>query len=177
MTVAVRMPGDPLGMAPAARKLISGIDPTQPVYNIESLQQALADSIAPRRFNLFLLGTFAAAALLMAVVGIYGVIAYSVTQRTREIGLRMALGAQRGEVVRMVIMQGMGIALSGIVVGLAAALALTRLMASLLYEVKPSDPPTFALVTLTLAATALLASCGSAMRAARVDPLMALRHE
>ena len=126
MTVVIRMPGDPLRIAPAARKLISGIDPAQPVYNVQSLQQALADSIAPRRFNLFLLGTFAGGALLMAVVGIYGVIAYSVTQRTREIGIRMALGAQRGAVVRMVVRQGMGIAFLGIVVGLAAAVPLTR---------------------------------------------------
>jgi putative ABC transport system permease protein len=176
-TVAVRMPGDPLGIAPAARKLISGIDPAQPVYNIQTLQQTLADSIAPRRFNLFLLGTFAAAALLMALVGIYGVIAYSVTQRTREIGIRMALGAQRGAVVRMVVGQGMGIALSGIVVGLAAAVGLTRLMASLLYDVKPNDPQTFATVAVALAATALLASWGPALKAALVDPLIALRHE
>jgi putative ABC transport system permease protein len=177
MTVAVRVPGDPLGIAPAARKLISGIDPMQPVYNMESLRQALSDSIAPRRFNLFLLGTFSGAALLMAIVGIYGVIAYSVTQRTREIGIRMALGAQRGEVVQMVVRQGMGIALSGIVVGLAAALGLTRLMASLLYDVKPNDPSTFALVAITLAATAGLASWGPALKAALVDPLIALRHE
>lgn len=142
-----------------------------------ALEQALAESIAPRRFNMFLLGTFAAAALLMAVVGIYGVIAYSVTQRTREIGVRMALGAQRGEVVRMVIRQGMGIALSGIAVGLAAAGGLTRLMTSALYEVQPTDSPTFALVTATLGATALLACCGPARRAARMDPLIALRHE
>jgi putative ABC transport system permease protein len=177
MTVAVRVPGDPLGIAPATRKLISGIDPMQPIYNMESLQQALSDSIAPRRFNLFLLGTFAGAALLMAIVGIYGVIAYSVTQRTREIGIRMALGAQRGEVVQMVVRQGMGIALSGIVVGLVAALGLTRLMASLLYDVKPNDPSTFALVAITLAVTAGLASWGPALKAALVDPLIALRHE
>jgi putative ABC transport system permease protein len=177
MTVVVRIPGDPLGIAPAARKLISGIDPTQPVYNVETLQQALSHSIAPRRFNLFLLGTFAAAALLMAVVGIYGVIAYSVTQRTREIGIRMALGAQRGEVVRMVVKQGMGIAISGIVIGLAAALGLTRFMASMLYDVRPNDPSTFALVAITLAVTAALASWGPALKAALVDPLIALRYE
>ena len=177
MTVVVRIPGDPLGIAPAARKLISGIDPTQPVYNVETLQQALSHSIAPRRFNLFLLGTFAGAALLMAVVGIYGVIAYSVTQRTREIGIRMALGAQRGEVVRMVVKQGMGIAISGIVIGLAAALGLTRFMASMLYDVKPNDSSTFALVAITMTATAALASWGPALKAALVDPLIALRYE
>jgi putative ABC transport system permease protein len=177
VTVAVRMPGDPLGIAPGTRKLISAIDPTQPVYDVATLEQALSESIAPRRFNLFLLGTFASAALLMALVGIYGVIAYSVTQRTREIGIRMALGAQRHEVVRMVVRQGMGIALTGIVTGLAAALALTRLMSSLLYDVSPNDPPTFAIVAITLAATALLASWGPALKAALVDPLVALRSE
>ncbi len=177
MTVVARVPGDPLGIAPAARRLISGIDPTQPVYKMESLQQALSDSIAPRRFNLFLLGTFAAAALLMAVVGIYGVIAYSVTQRTREIGIRMALGAQRGHVVRMVVRQAMGIALWGIAVGIGAALGLTRWMSALLYDVRPNDPSTFALVAILLTVTAAIASWGPALKAALVDPLIALRHE
>ena len=177
MTVVVRMPGDPLPIAPTARKLISRIDPAQPVYKLETLRQALSDSIAPRRFNLFLLAAFAASAFLMAVVGIYGVIAYSVTQRTREIGIRMALGAQRGEVVRMVVRKGMEIALAGIAVGLVAALGLTRFMASLLYDVKPNDPPTYALVAIALAATAGLASCGPALKASRVDPLIALRFE
>jgi putative ABC transport system permease protein len=177
MTLAVRVPGDPLGIAPVARKLISNIDPTQPIYNVETLQQALSRSIAPRRFNLYLLGTFAAASLLMAMVGIYGVIAYSVAQRTREIGIRMAFGAQLGEVVRMVVRQGMTIALSGIVVGLAAALGLTRFLASLLYDVRPDDTSTFALVALVLAVTALLASWGPALKAAVVDPLIALRYE
>lgn len=101
-----------------------------------TLEQALADSIAPRRFNLFLLGTFAAAALLLALIGIYGVITYSVAQRTYEIGVRMALGARRSEVVRMVVRQGMGVVLAGILIGLAAAFALTRVMESLLYEVE-----------------------------------------
>jgi putative ABC transport system permease protein len=117
--VAVRTAGDALAMAPAIRKLISGIDPTQPVYNVKTLEQALSDSIAPRRFNLFLLGTFAAAALLLALVGTYGVIAYSVAERTREIGVRMALGAQRHEVVRMVVREGMAMALAGMAAGLA----------------------------------------------------------
>jgi putative ABC transport system permease protein len=144
---------------------------------VTTLEQVLSDSIAPRRFNLFLLGTFAAAALLMALVGIYGVIAYSVTERTREIGIRMALGAQRSEVVRMVVGQGMKIAVAGIAVGLAAALAMTRLMSSLLYEVHPNDPFTFVVVAVTLAATALLASWGPALKAALVDPLTALRCE
>ncbi|HLK62266.1 MAG TPA: ABC transporter permease [Bryobacteraceae bacterium] len=175
--VVVRIPGDPLGVAPAARKLVSAIDPTQPVYDVETLQRALSQSIAPRRFNLFLLGSFAAAAFLMAVIGIYGVVAYSVSQRTREIGIRMALGAPRSAVVGMVVRQGMGIAFAGIVAGIGAALGLTRFMASLLYEVRPNDPATFAVVAVLLALTAALACWGPALKAALIDPLIALRHE
>jgi predicted permease len=175
--VAVRTAGDPSVAAPAIRRLISEIDPAQPVYGMKTLEQALSDSIAPRRFNLVLLGAFAAVALLLAIVGIYGVIAYAVTQRTHEIGVRMALGAQRGEVVRMVIRQAMGIALVGIGAGLFAAVGLTRLMASLLYDVKAIDAPTFAVVAAIIAATALLASCGPALKAALVDPIIALRYE
>jgi putative ABC transport system permease protein len=141
------------------------------------MEKALADSIAPRRFNLFLLGTFAAVALLLAMTGIYGVISYSVTQRTQEIGVRVALGAQRNKVVRMVVWQGLGIALAGIAAGLTAAVGLTRFIAGLLYGVKPHDPSVFAAVALTLAATAVLASWGPALRAALVDPVIALRCE
>lgn len=177
MTVAIRMPGDPLGITSIVRKNIAGIDPAQSVYDMETLQRALADSVAPRRFNLFLLGGFAMAALLMALVGVYGVIAYSVTQRTREIGIRMALGAQRSEVLRMIVAQGIGIALWGIAVGLGAALGLTRLMGGLLYDVAPNDPQTFAVIAIALAATVLLASWGPALKAARLDPLVALRYE
>jgi putative ABC transport system permease protein len=176
-SLAVRTAGDALAMAPAMRKLISGIDPTQPVYNVKTLEQALADSVAPRRFNLFLMGTFAAAALLLALVGIYGVIAYSVAERTREIGVRMALGAQRHEVVRMVVREGMAMALAGMATGLAGAWGLTHVIASLLYDVKANDPATFAAVAAALAATAMLACCVPALKAARVDPMVALRYE
>jgi putative ABC transport system permease protein len=175
--VAVRAAGDPSALAPTIRKLISDIDPSQPVYDVKTLEQALSDSIAPRRFNLFLLGTFAAAALLLAVVGIYGVIAYSVAERTREIGVRMALGAQRSQVVRMVVAEAMTIALAGIAAGLAAALGLTQLMSGLLYGVKANDPATFASVAVALSATALLACWGPALKAALVDPIIALRYE
>ena len=133
--------------------------------------------IAPHRFNLFLLGTFAGSALLLALIGIYGAMSYGVTQRTHEIGVRMALGARRGEIVRMVIRQGMVVALTGIVAGIAAAFGLTRLMAALLYDVKPTDPLTFAAVVIALSATSLLASWVPALKAARVDPLHALRYE
>jgi putative ABC transport system permease protein len=175
--IVVRTAGNPNSAAPMIRTLVSGIDRTQPVYELQTLEQALVDSIAPRRFNLFLLGTLAATALLMALVGIYAVVAYSVAQRTHEIGVRMALGAQRHEIVGMVIRQGIGLALLGVGFGVVAALGLTRLMASLLYEVKPNDPQTFAAVAAILAVTAVFACWIPALRSANVDPLVALRCE
>ena len=177
MTVMVRSATSATAMAPAIRNAIASVDRTQPVAEVKTLEQALADSIAPRRFNLYLLGTFATSALLLALMGIYGVIAYAVAQRTHEIGVRMALGAQRGQVVRLVVLEGMRVAAVGITVGLAAALALTRLMASLLYDVKPTDPSTYAAVAAALAATALAACCRPALQAAWVDPARALRQE
>jgi len=177
LNLAIRTAGDPSASAPAIRARLADIDPTQPLFDVKPLDVALADSIAPRRFNVILLVTFAASALLLALVGIYGVIAYSVAQRTHEIGVRMALGAQRREVVRMVVRQGMVIAIAGIAIGIAAALALTRVIASLLYEVTPTDPPTFAVVVCALMATALAACCGPAVKAALVDPIVALRCE
>jgi putative ABC transport system permease protein len=177
MRVAARVEGSVTGLAPAIREIVRQVDPTQPVYEFSTLEQALASSIAPRRFNLFLLGSFAATAMLLASIGIYGVIAYAVTRRTREIGVRMALGAHREEIAWMVAQQGLRIALAGIVPGLAAAAALTRLMASLLYGVAPNDLWTFAVTAGILAVTALIACCGPALRAASVDPMVALRHE
>jgi putative ABC transport system permease protein len=176
-TVTIRTAGDPASLAPAVRKLVSDLDPAVPAYDVKTLETALSDSIAPRRLNLFLLGTFAGAALLLAVIGIYGVIAYSVAQRTNEIGIRMALGARREEVAGMVVRQGMMIALGGIVAGVGAAYWFTRLMTSLLYDVKPNDPATFAAVTIALAAAALASCCLPALRAARIDPVTALRCE
>ena len=175
--VFIRTAGDPFLAAPSIRRLISEIDRSQPVYGIQTLEQFLSSSVAPRRFNLFLLGAFAAVALLLALVGTYGVIAYSVTQRTREIGIRMALGARRGAVVRMAVRQGMGVALAGIAVGLLAALWLSRLVASLLYDVKPNDPLTFAAIAIALAVTALIACWSAAAKAVFVDPNIALRYE
>jgi len=175
--LAIRTSGDPLAAAAGVRKLIAEADPGQPVYGVTTLDRLLASSIAPRRFNLFVLGSFAATALLLALIGIYGVIAYSVAQRTHEIGIRMALGAQRTEVVGMVAREGMTIALAGMVLGFAAAAGLTRLMASLLYGVKPTDLPTFAAVAAALGATALVACWSTALRAALVDPMVALRTE
>jgi putative ABC transport system permease protein len=168
---------DPLPLAPIVRQLVSAIDPTQIADRVMTLEQALADSIAPRRLNLLLLGTFAGAAMLLAAIGIYGVMAYSVTQRVHEIGVRMALGARRSDVVGMVVRQGLHITLAGIIVGLLAALALARVMENLLYDVQPTDPMTFAVVTAVLTLTAVVACCVPALKAAFVDPVITLRNE
>lgn len=177
IALVVRTPGDPVAIVPTIRKMMADLDPAQPVYDVRTLEDALTDSVAPRRFNAFLLNAFACTALLLAVIGVYGVIAYSVAQRTREIGLRMALGAQRRDVVGTVVRQGMQVAVVGIIAGLAAATGLSRLMVSLLYDVEPADPQTFGFVAAVLAAAALVACAVPAARAARVDPLDALRHE
>jgi putative ABC transport system permease protein len=175
VVVRTAISGDAL--AADVRKLVSGIDRTQPVFEFQTLEAALASSIVPRRFNFVLLVIFAATALLLALTGTYGVISYSVSLRTREIGIRLALGARRGEILRMVLKQGMQLTLAGVVAGVAACIALTRMMASLLYDVKPNDPWVFALTAVALAVTATLAALGPALKAAQVDPLTALRHE
>jgi putative ABC transport system permease protein len=175
--IAARAAARPAAVVPLLRQLVAGVDPSQRVYDVETLDRALAQSIAPRRFNLFLLGGFAAAAFLLAVVGIYGVAAYSVAERTREIGLRMAMGARRGQMAVMVVREALPVALAGIAAGLAAAWGLSRIIESLLYQVSGSDPQTFVLVSLVLASTALAACIGPALKAASVDPTVALRYE
>jgi len=156
---------------------MAAIDPTVPAYDIKTLDRALADSIAPQRFNLFLLGTFAASALVLALVGIYGVIAYSVAARTREIGVRVALGADPGRILALVLGSGMRVALLGALVGTGGALALTGLLKSLLFGVKAHDPATFAAVPAVLIAVALLAAYLPARRASRLAPVDALKVE
>ena len=175
--VIVRTSGDPRPVQPIIRKLAAEIDLTQPVYELRTLDQALSDSIAPRRFNMFLLGTFAAVAMLMAMIGIYGVIAYLVTQRSHEIGIRMALGAKKWDVLSMVVAQGLKVAAIGLGMGIVGAMALTRFFSILLYGVKPTDPETFIAVSLILTAVALVASYIPARRATKVDPMVALRYE
>jgi putative ABC transport system permease protein len=177
VTMVMRIDGDPLDAAPAIRKALSAIDPTQSFYAIETMEQTLAESIAPRRFNVLLLGIFAVVALAVAMLGVYGVVAYAVSERTNEIGIRLALGAERANVVRMIVGQGMTSVGAGIVLGLAAALAASRLIATLLYGVAATDLPTYVLSTSALAAIALVACAVPALRAAVVDPVVALRAE
>jgi putative ABC transport system permease protein len=164
-------------LAAAIRNQAQAIEPNEPVNQVVTMDQRLSNSVAHRRFQTLLLGVFAAVALVIATVGIYGVISYAVSQRTHEIGVRMALGAQASDVLRMVVWRGMSLALAGVALGLAAALALTRVMKNLLFEVKTTDPTTFALIALLLVGVALIASYIPARRATKVDPLQALRHE
>jgi predicted permease len=175
--LVVRTSLSPRGMAESIRQVILGVDPDQPVANVRTMEGVIAASVLQRRFILMLLGLFAGAALLLAAIGLYGVIAYAVSQRTREIGIRIALGATRQNVLSLVLGQGMKLALIGVGVGVAAAMALTRVMRNLLYEVKPTDPLTFACVAILLLGVALLACWLPARRATRVDPMEALRYE
>jgi putative ABC transport system permease protein len=173
----VRVTGDPMSVAAAARQAIWSVDPGQPVSNIRTMDEILAEEVAQRRIGMTLLAAFAALALALASLGIYGVLSYSVAQRTQEIGVRMALGAGRKEVLRIVLADGMRLATAGVVIGLGVSLALTRLMAGLLFGVSASDPLTLAGVTLLLITVALVACFIPARRATKVDPMAVLRGE
>jgi len=177
MSFVVKTTLDPEQMIAAARQQVQAVDPSQPIYDAKTLTQLRAESIAPQRLNLSLLGSFAVVAVALAVVGIYGVMSYAVEQRTREIGLRVALGAQTRDVLRLVVGQAMRLALIGVALGLVGAVALTRLMANLLFGVGATDPGTFTVVALLLASVALMACWFPARRAAKVDPMVALRCE
>ena len=177
MTIVVSTAPPPMSLVPAIRQTLQQIDRDQPMAKISTMDQLVANSDARSRFTMLLLSIFAGLALALACIGIYGVMAFAVAQRTHEFGIRMALGAQQGEVLRLVLRQGAKLALAGVGIGLIAALALTRLMASLLIEVSPSDPATFASVALLLAAVALAACYIPARRATHTDPMVALRYE
>jgi putative ABC transport system permease protein len=178
MDLVVRTRSDnPSSMVATLRNAIKEVDQEQYIPRVETMDQLLAESVARRRFNMMLLGIFAALALALAAVGIYGVMSYSVTQRTHEIGIRIALGAQTSDVIRMVVSQGMTLALIGVAIGLLAAFAVTRIMSSLLFGVSPTDTVTFAAVALLLSGIALVACLIPARRATRVDPMVALRYE
>ena len=175
--LVVKTDVDPASMATTVRKAVWDIDKDQPVSNIRTMEEILADSIARQRFSMLLLAIFAGVALVLAGVGIYGVMSYSVAQRTREIGIRMALGAQTGAVLKLAVGYGMKLVVTGIVVGLIAAFALTRVMSTLLFGVTATDPATFTLISLLLVAVAALASYIPARRATKVNPIIALRYE
>jgi putative ABC transport system permease protein len=177
MELVIRTVSDPLAMTKAVRDAIWSLDKDLPVANMRTMEQVLAERTAPRRLNMMLLGLFAAVALVLAAVGLYGVMSYSVTQRTHEIGIRMALGAQPRDVLKLVVGQAVMLSLAGVGIGLAAAFALTRLMATLLFGVSATDPLTFGAIALLLTVVALVASFIPARRAAKVDPMIALRYE
>ena len=166
-----------MNLVPTIQREVAAMDPNLPVYHVRSMAEVMGDSLERRRLALILLGSFAGLALLLASIGIYGVIAYSVVRRVREIGVRVALGAQPSDVMRLLVGQGLLLLLSGIVLGLVGALALTRSLASFLYGIKATDPVTFACGALLLAGVGLLASYVPARRAMKVDPMIALRYE
>ena len=178
MSVVVRTSADdPMTLQGPLHAELAAIDKNQPIHSFKTLQATVSDLVAPQRFTTFLLAAFAAMSALLSAVGIYGVISYAVSQNTREIGVRMALGAQSGKVMRMVVRNGMTLAVIGVVLGLAGSYLLTRLMRTLLFEVQPTDRVTLATVSLVLLVIALIACYIPARRATKIDPLVALRYE
>ncbi|MDT4897638.1 MAG: hypothetical protein QOH25_2715 [Acidobacteriota bacterium] len=177
ITLAVRVDGNPAGYADAVRREISGIDKNQPVTGVRTLTDTVARSVMPQRFNALLLGIFAVLAVLLAMIGVYGVMSFAVTGRTREIGIRMALGARGADVVRMIVGQGMLLVVIGVVIGLASSFVLSRLIATLLYDTSATDPVVFAIIPTLLGVVALVACYIPARRATKIDPMIALRYE
>ena len=177
MNLAVRAAGDTTPLVPAVRELLRAAEPGAPVFNVGTMESRIDESLGLRRFNTGMMRLFSAVALLLAAIGIYGVLSYSVSRRTGEFGIRMALGARRADLMRLVVGQGMSLALAGVVLGVTGALALTRVLSSLLFETSATDPLTFTLTALLLSAVSLAACWLPASRATRVDPMVALRHE
>jgi putative ABC transport system permease protein len=174
MGLVIRTAGDPAAFAATLRREVQAIDKNQPIYNVRTMDDVVMNSLGTRRVSMQLFVVFAVAALLLAALGIYGVMAYSVTQRTHEIGIRMALGAQKSDVLALVIRQGMSLIAIGIVVGLLGALALTRVIGNLLYGVTATDPATFLWIPFLLGSVSFFACYVPARRAARLDPIKAL---
>jgi putative ABC transport system permease protein len=173
----VRTSADPLALAADLRKAVWAIDKDEPVSHVQSMTEVIAQSVAEPRFRTWLLGVFATAGLTLTLVGIYGVVSYMAGQRTREIGIRVALGAKRGNVLRLVLGQGVRLAMAGAIAGVVGSLALTRLLKGQLFEIKPTDPATLIGAAVLMLLVALAACYAPARRATRVDPLVALRHE
>ncbi|HYV27993.1 MAG TPA: ABC transporter permease, partial [Candidatus Eisenbacteria bacterium] len=177
IAVVVKTTSEPAVMLTTMRQQVSQLDPALPIFGIHTMREIRNNNVAPERLNLGLLGAFAALALILAVIGLYGLLAFTVTQRQREIGIRMALGAQRFDVLNLVVGQGMRLILAGVVLGFLGSFALTRVLASVLFKVEPTDPLTFVTVTFSLCVVALLACYIPARRATKVDPMVALRFE
>jgi putative ABC transport system permease protein len=177
MNVVVRTQGDPLSIVGAVRKEMHALDPDQPIAAVKKMSDWVDSTVAEPRYRTTLLALFAALAMILAATGIYGVMSYTVAQRTHEIGVRMALGARRFDVLKLVVRQGMLLTLVGVVLGLGGAFALTRVMSTLLFGVTAKDPVTFGVVAALLIAVAFVACFVPALRATKVDPLVALRYE
>ncbi|HEX9760638.1 MAG TPA: ABC transporter permease, partial [Candidatus Acidoferrales bacterium] len=177
MTLVVRTPGDPRQLANALQREIHAVDPEQAVYSVRTMEEVIALSITDRQLSMTLLGTFAGLATLLAAIGVFGVMAYSVAQRTHEIGVRMALGAQRSDVLRMILQQGLVLAAMGVAAGIGAAFGLTRFLQTMLFDLKPNDPLTFAAISVVVLLVTLVACWLPARRATRTDPMVALRYQ
>jgi putative ABC transport system permease protein len=177
ITLIVRATKDPAALSASVRQAVKAVDPEVPLFAVRTLAEIVSDRTAQRRLAVMFITVFAAVALLLAAVGIYGVMSYAVAQRTQEIGIRMALGAERRDILRMVLRHGSLMAVAGVALGLTFALGLARLITSLLFQVSATDPPTFSIVPVVLIAVALVACYIPARRATRVDPLVALRYE
>jgi putative ABC transport system permease protein len=177
MSLVMRTTPDPSSLVAAVRNQVLDIDKDQPIYNIKPMSELIAASMSQQRFAMLLLTVFGGVSLTLAAVGIYGVMSYSVTQRSHEIGIRMALGARGSDVLSLVVGQGLRLVLFGVAIGLAGAFALTRVMSSLLFGVSATDPLTFVVTSIVLSGVALVACFVPARRAARVDPMVSLRYE
>lgn len=177
MALVIRTTADPAAMTSSVREALHTLDPAQPIYNVQSMDQVLQESVAQPRFRAFLIGLFAALALVLASIGLYGVVAYSVSQRTAELGIRVAVGARPADIVKLVVFRAAGLAAMGLVIGIGASLVGSRLLSGFLFEVSPSDPFTLGVASIVILAVALTASLVPALRAAKVDPVVALRAE